>query len=98
MNRWLLIPAILGLACVHVVLDGDTGVRSWLNMRHELRATQARVAASRTRRLQLRREAAALENDPLAVERAVRERLRLARPGETIVRTAVRTASNPRIP
>ena len=46
----------------------------------------------------LRAEADALESDRFAIERAIRERLRFARSGETVVRFSAADPSSPRFP
>ena len=46
----------------------------------------------------LRRDVETLESDPAALERAIREDLVFARPGEVVVRLPSAVPTNPRIP
>jgi len=78
--------AIVASALTVAVLDGETGIRTWLETRRDLATAQKRVAELEGRVEAREGETAALRTDPLALERAIREDLRLARPGETIVR------------
>ena len=78
--------AIVGSAVAIAVADDETGIRAWRNTRSDLANAQARVAELEARIESREGEAAALRSDPLALERAIREDLGLARPGETVVR------------
>lgn len=78
--------AIVASAVAIAVADDETGVRAWRNTRSDLANAQARVAELEARIESREGEAAALRSDPLALERAIREDLGLARPGETVVR------------
>ncbi len=66
--------------------DPDTGVRSWWRLRGDHAAAQERIAELERDIRALRAEAEALRRDPLAQERAIREDLGFARPGETVIR------------
>ena len=66
--------------------DPDTGVRSWWRLRADHEAAQQRIADLEDQIRKLHAEAAALRGDPVAQERAIREDLGFARPGETVVR------------
>ena len=55
-------------------------------MHDELEVSRNRIAALNTRVETLTSEINALERDPFALERAIREELELARPGEIVVR------------
>jgi cell division protein FtsB len=68
------------------LLDRDTGVGRWLDLRRDTAAAEARIRAARARIAAHELEAAALRRDPVAIEAAIREDLRLARPGEWVVR------------
>ena len=93
MRRWLSrglrlswIP-ILGLAAVAwSAIDERSGLPAWQRLRADLAAAQARIEILRGDIDALRREAEALEGDRFALERAIREDLGLARPGESVVR------------
>lgn len=64
----------------------------WLELRQELRESERRISQLQSEAKTLQSEIEALEDDPLAVERAIREVLKLARPGETVVRFVKRDA------
>jgi len=68
------------------LLDRNTGVGHWLDLRRDLAAARARIAQLEARITAREAEAQALRDDPVAVEAAIREDLRLARPGEWVVR------------
>lgn len=84
--RYLWIPALLAAALAAAWLDEDAGLRTWWRLRHDVEAAEARIRDLRTQIESLRAEAEALESDPAAQERAIREELEWARPGETVVR------------
>jgi cell division protein FtsB len=92
----LLIPALVGMALVCAAVDEGSGLRSAHQLRSDLRAAQERIAALQEEIGALREQVTALERDPFAVERAIREDLDLARPGETVVRLAPAVESSPR--
>jgi cell division protein FtsB len=94
----LLIPALVAAALVYAGFDTDSGIRTWLHMRGVLGASRSRIAEVRREIGVLERDAAALESDPFALERAIREDLKLARRGERIVRLSGSKDSNPRFP
>ena len=80
--------AIWAAAAVLAVVDGEAGVGAWLDLRERAQQSRARVAGLEREVERLSAEVEALHNDPLAVERAIREDLELARPGESVVRFA----------
>lgn len=98
MKRFLLIPALLAAAFVYAVFDGDTGILVSLQMREDLEASRVRIGEIRGEIRALRRQAAALESDPFAIESAIREDLKLARRGEVVVRLSPADGTNPRFP
>jgi hypothetical protein len=61
-------------------------VGTWLELRGEAVTARARVSARESEVGRLTEEIAALDTDPLAIERAIREDLELALPGEWVVR------------
>lgn len=84
-NFWVLPVAffcVLGIA----VIDQDSGLRTYWQLRSEVREAKARIAALEQETEALRREAELLEKDPFTIEQAIREDLGLARPGEVIVK------------
>ena len=78
--------AIVASAVAIAVSDDETGIRAWHKTRSDLAGARARVAELEARIESREGEAEALRSDPLALERAIREDLGLARPGETVVR------------
>ena len=96
MKRELAIAAVIVATAAGVALaDEETGVRTWLDLRADLEVAQARVTELEGRIQRREAEASALRSDPLALERAIREDLGLARPGETVVRGFGGTPRNP---
>jgi len=67
-------------------LDAEDGVDTWRRLHVEVAEAQARGAALEARNEALRTEIDALAGDPFAQERAIREELRWARPGEVVIR------------
>jgi cell division protein FtsB len=88
--------ALVAVALAAAMFNDEAGLRSWLRLRGDLRAAEARIAALRAEITALEAETETLRNDPLAIETAIREDLHLARPGETVVRLLDDTT--PRIP
>lgn len=87
LRRWLLaLGGGLALALALALVDGDTGLRAWWRTTSELRSARSANAERAERNEALRRELDALEHQPFALERAIREDLGLARPGEVVVR------------
>lgn len=58
----------------------------WFELRAERRESENRISQLRFEVKNLQTKVEALEHDPLAMERAIREVLELARPGETVIR------------
>ena len=75
------------------MIDSESGLRSWLRLRGDLRAAEARIETLRSQITSLEEETEALRSDPIAIESAIREDLHLARPGETVVRLLGGTTS-----
>lgn len=67
-------------------LDAEDGVDTWRRLHVEVAEAQARAAGLEARNEALRAEIDALVGDPSVQERAIREELRWARPGEVVVR------------
>ncbi len=91
-SAWWVAPAIL-LALGVALLNDESGVRSWLQLRRDLGEASGRIAGLRTELERTRAEAESLREDRFAQERAIREDLLLARPGETLVRLGDDSAS-----
>jgi cell division protein FtsB len=78
------------------LLDRDTGVGRWLDLRRDASSAEARISDTRARIAAHEAEAAGLRDDPVAIEAAIREDLGLARPGEWVVREeGLTTLRNP---
>lgn len=80
------IPALIVAAVVAAALDGDSGLRTWWELRGDVAKLDARNAELRADVASLRRQAEAMASQPFELERAIREDLELVRPGETLVR------------
>ncbi len=98
MRGLLGVALLLSLGLVSAALDEDSGVQSWLHLRSELEEARARVAALREETRRLHEEAGQLESGEFALERAIREELELARPGQTLLRLRRGDVPSARIP
>jgi hypothetical protein len=102
MGAWLAI-GVVSVALALAVSDRDSGLRTWWALRGDLSVAQARIEQLRSDIADLERDSGGLsgEGEPFALERAIRERLVYARPGEILVRLGPPTAfsdASPRIP
>ena len=93
----------LGVVAVTALLaftDAESGLRTWWALREDLRAANERIHDLRSEVAELEHDSGGLEGkgEPFALERAIRERLLYARPGETIVRLTAPGDGSPRIP
>ncbi len=93
MRAFLLAPIFVAAVFVLAVSDRDSGLPKWLQVRSELRESTSRIALLREEIETLEVEVEALRSDPFAIERAIREDLELAKPGETVVRFPSRGSS-----
>jgi len=66
--------------------DAEDGIDTWRRLHHEVEDAEQRGRALGERNEALRAEIEALAGDRFVQERAVREELRWARPGEVVVR------------
>lgn len=98
MTRWWPIPLLVGVAACVAALDGNAGLRSWWDVRAALREAEAERAELQREVDALRAAADALESDRFAIERAIRERLRFAKDGETLLRLSEPDTASPRFP
>jgi cell division protein FtsB len=96
--RWWPIPLLVGVAALLAALDSHAGLRAWWDLRATLREAETERAELQHEVDRLRSDADALESDGFAIERAIRERLRLAKAGETVVRLAGPDTASPRFP
>jgi cell division protein FtsB len=82
------VPILVLAAASWAALDERAGIPAWQRLRGERLEAQARIDRLAGEVDALRHEAEALEHDGFALERAIREDLGLARPGESVVRLA----------
>ena len=75
--------AILGISAL---FDQESGFEVWRNLGADLSRSLTRVADLQSQNEAMRREIEMLEAEPAAIDRAIREELDLALPGEIIVR------------
>ncbi len=78
------------VALAVALLDPEIGVRRWWRLERDLGEATARIEALRAGVAALAAERDALRADDFAIERAIREDLGLARPGEILVGTEPR--------
>ena len=99
MGVWLAI-GVVATAFVLALIDGESGLRTWLALRDDVRAAQTRIERLQGDVADLERDSGGLSGagEPFALERAIRERLVYARDGETIVRLDAPGDTSPRIP
>jgi len=71
---------------VSALLDRESGFGVWLELGEDLARSEARVTELLRQNEAMRREIEILEAEPAALDRAIREELDLALPGEIIVR------------
>lgn len=79
---------VIAAIALSALLDEDTGVAIWRELRRDLDTANARVERLMRENDALRSEIALLESEPAALDRAIREELDLVRPGEVVVRFA----------
>ena len=94
---WWPIPALVVAALGFAWIDGESGLRTWWQLRTDLSRADARIEALRRDVASRQQDANSLAVDAFAIERAIRERLTYARPDETLVRLGSDRAS-PRLP
>ncbi len=86
LTSYWVVPAVLGVGLALAFSDGETGYLAWSEIRGNLAESQTRIELLMRRVDVLQTEIQSLEEDPFALERAIREELKLARPGEIVVR------------
>jgi len=77
---------LIALLAMAALLDHESGVGIWFELRNDLAGSAARVAQLRRENDEMRDEIQILEAEPAALDRAIREELDLALPGEIVVR------------
>ncbi|MEZ4278132.1 MAG: septum formation initiator family protein [Myxococcota bacterium] len=91
---------VIAAFAVSAMLDRESGLEIWLELRSDLAVSGERVERLVRENDALRSEIATLESEPDALDRAIREELDLALPGEIVVRfepTSARSAVQPAI-
>ena len=76
----------IGAGLVFGFANSENGLRTWWELRGELSEAQDRIGRLQEANRDLREQVRDLRDDPWAMERAIREDLQLARPGEAVVR------------
>jgi cell division protein FtsB len=77
---------LIAILAVSALLDHESGVGIWLGLREDLSGSAARIAQLQRENDEMRNEIQMLEAEPAALDRAIREELDLALPGEVVVR------------
>lgn len=77
---------VIVMLAISALLDHESGIGIWLELREDLAVSSDRVEQLARENEALRQEIELLEVEPAALERAIREELDLARPGEIVVR------------
>lgn len=82
-------------ALLVAVANREIGLWAWFQLRGELAEAVDRIETLEEGNRALRGEIAGLEGDSWALERAIREDLAFARPGEAVVRFSARPSPDP---
>ena len=90
------IPVTVVCAVAAAAIDQERGIRTWLRLQADLVAAELRIAAISEEIETQEADVEALTQDPFAIERAIREELHYARPGETVVRLRPAGLATPR--
>ena len=85
-SGWTSALVVLVAATVVALVDTRAGIGPWVQLREEAQTARARVAAREAEVARLATEIAELSENRIALERAIREELDLARAGEWVVR------------
>ena len=84
-TTWLA-PLVLAAVAAIAVADGKSGIPMWFRLRSDVDRASERVEVLARETEALRAQIEALSSEPFALERAIREDLELALPGEIVVR------------
>ncbi len=93
-----IIPALLAAALIYISADRGAGLSTWMRDRDALENSEEQIARLEAEIVRLKAEVDRLESDPFAIERAIREDLKWARAGETVILLSGAFDSNPRFP
>lgn len=77
---------VIAALAVSALLDSESGLSIWLDLRRDLETSNGRVEQLVRENDALRSEISIFEGEPAAVDRAIREELDLVLPGEVVVR------------
>lgn len=77
---------LIAILAASALLDQESGVERWLDLRASLSDSAGRVGRLVEENDAMRREIEMLEAEPAALDRAIREELDVALPGEIVVR------------
>ena len=77
---------LIAILAMTALLDRDSGIGIWFELRDDLVEASARVDVLVAQNDSLAREIELLEADPSAIDRAIREEMDLALPGEVVFR------------
>jgi cell division protein FtsB len=95
--RAFLVAALLvAVVATVAAVDRESGLPMWWHLRGELQASGDRLDRLARENEALQAEIDALDSDPFALERAIREDLELARTGEVIVRFTPSSGMDPK--
>ena len=89
---------LIAILAISALLDHESGVEIWLELRKDLSGSAARVGQLLRENDEMRYEIQMLEAEPAALDRAIREELDVALPGEIVVRFTSPEQSGQRIP
>jgi cell division protein FtsB len=88
LRRLWWIPILVVAAAGWTLADERSGLPAWQRLNSDLASAHGRIEVLQRDIAALRGEATGLDADAFAIERAIREELGLARPGESVVRLA----------
>ena len=80
------VAAGLAAALALAVLDGESGLLTWLDLSEERSALRSQIDEQSGANAALAEQIEALQDDPYEADRVIREALDFAKPGETVVR------------
>lgn len=86
---------VIAAMALSAMLDPESGLEIWLELRRDLAVSDTRVERLVRENDALRGEIATLESEPDAIDRAIREELDLALPGEVVVRFEAPPSGSP---
>ena len=86
MKALSLATILIAAFVVSALLDHESGLEIWLELRNDLEVSNERVAQLVRENSALESEIAILESEPDALDRAIREEFDLAMSGEVVVR------------